>query len=694
MKLTFTLPAPRAGLSAPAALFDGLLMMCAVVPHLARLPLWCSGVALLAAAWVWASRRLRAGRRAITAVLALAAAALAWWGFGARVSGDGTLAFLAWALLLKHAESDTPRDRLFNVFGALMLAAWLPLYYESLAGIVLVVAASLLFFLGLYAGRQPAAGMRAVVAGGGARWLAALPFAAVLFAFFPRIPGPLWDIGLAMGLPIRQQVERAPQGLGVDERLTAEPVARASGRGNPTVLIAEFRDAVPSTAKLYWRGPVLWQFDGASWTPEHESASRGALMQDAYRSGDRLGAALARKEQLVRYAVRVMPNGRHWLYGLDLPASNPAESYITRDFQLLSIRRVRQETRFEGSAWLDHAGGEPPDAAQRALGLQLPEGSDARLIALGRAIAAGANGVDAIAGELARRFAGAGLHIAPANPVLPGPDALDRVFFDTRAAHPSQAAAAFAIVMRAAGVPTRLVAGFRGGRVMALTNYVIVKQNDAHVWVESWLPGSGWTRFEPVDLAARAAAGQAVPVARPIEPSPQPTPAQRPAADAPVIERAPAPEMSPEVPPAAALLDGLRAELDKWVLHFDAARQADLFARFGARTVDWRDVLAAAVAALGLLGALAWAIAALRERRARAPLAAGWRRVLGELESIGIGREPTECASAMCARVARLRPDLAERLAPLVAHYLRLRYGRADVEDLNRFVRAAKHFTV
>lgn len=673
-------------LSAPT-LFGMLLLANAVLPHLLRLPGWVALAAMAAGGWALAARRLlpsARARAAATGVFAAVALAGAWFAFGGKFTGEGTLAFLVWALLLKHAEAESGRDRLFNAFGALLLAAWLPLFHDSLAGMLLAASASLLFFLVLAA--RAGVGLGATLAGTGRLWLAALPFAALLFAFFPRIPGPLWDIGLALGLPIRVEVEHGPSGLGVDDTLGAESEGLPATRKDPTILVAEFEDFVPNAAELYWRGPVFWRFDGATWTPEHPGFSRGLLLKDAYKTGERLSETLSRKDKRVRYRVRAMPNGKNWLYGLDLPAENPAESFVSRDFQVYSVRAVKKETQFEAAAWLDYASAAPLADDVRALGLQLPENSDRRLIALGREAAAAAKGPHEAIRRILAKFAGSGIHVAPANPVLPGPDALDRVFFDTRAAHPTQMAGAFALAARAAGVPTRLVAGFRGGRVMALTQFLVVKQSHAHVWAESWLPGTGWTRYDPVDFGARpesVAPPQAVQSAAASQPE---RTAAAPAAEAAVPVRRADPE-------AGEALAQVRSALEKWVLRFDAARQSDLLAELGVARVTWWSVLAVALAAGLALAGLYAGISAWRARRRQDPVVAAWRRVENRLEAIGLRREPAECVSRFAGRAVRLRPDLAAGLDPLVRRYLRLRYGVGTPEEIRDFARNARGFS-
>lgn len=52
-------------------------------------------------------------------------------------------------------------------------------------------------------------------------------------------------------------------------------------------------------------------------------------------------------------------------------------------------------------------------------------------------------------------------------------------------------------VLRAAGIPARVVAGYQGGELNPAGNYVLVHQFDAHTWVEYWLPERGWISVDP-----------------------------------------------------------------------------------------------------------------------------------------------------------------------------------------------------
>ncbi|MBZ5580168.1 MAG: DUF3488 and transglutaminase-like domain-containing protein [Acidobacteriia bacterium] len=151
-------------------------------------------------------------------------------------------------------------------------------------------------------------------------------------------------------------------------------------------------------------------------------------------------------------------------------------------------------------------------------------------------------------------------------------------------------ASAMAVMLRSLGIPSRLVTGFQSGIYNPISELWVVRASDAHSWVEGWIPGYGWTTFDPT----------------PPDPN----------------------------PPGSALLTSLGLYLDAaqtywrdWVVSYDATRQGTLADRVeqGARSVgvrwfdslaglqtDWQTYLAAWFRRFGLLlGALLFAGAAL-----------------------------------------------------------------------------------
>src|SRR6185437_15769255 len=97
-----------------------------------------------------------------------------------------------------------------------------------------------------------------------------------------------------------------------------------------------------------------------------------------------------------------------------------------------------------------------------------------------------------------------------------GRDAMDDFLFDTREGFCEHYSSAFTVLMRAAGIPARVVTGYQGGYWNALGGYLLVRNSDAHAWSEVWLAGHGWVRVDPtaavrpqrISMGAAAAPGQ------------------------------------------------------------------------------------------------------------------------------------------------------------------------------------------
>jgi hypothetical protein len=83
-----------------------------------------------------------------------------------------------------------------------------------------------------------------------------------------------------------------------------------------------------------------------------------------------------------------------------------------------------------------------------------------------------------------------------------GADPLEEFLFQRRRGFCEHFAAAYGTLMRAAGVPARVVCGYQGGRLNWLGNHLKISQSDAHAWCEVWLKGRGWTRVDPTAMVA------------------------------------------------------------------------------------------------------------------------------------------------------------------------------------------------
>ncbi|MBZ8143193.1 transglutaminase, partial [Rubrivivax gelatinosus] len=483
-----------------AAPWVGLALALGMAPAALVLPVWVT--VLLAALLGFKTLAVRRGWSVgARVVLPLAAAVLGAWGLGFAAGwmrAPAVLAFFCLVLALKWLEADARghrRDRIVLLLAAGVLAALGALQQPALASLALLVGYAFALaaaLIALQGADRPARRAGALLA-------LALPPAALLFVLTPRVPGPLWDFGLALGLPIAVQAPRSGPGLGARDSL--EPgTAAGDGLDSGTALVARFDGWVPPAAALYWRGPVFTRYDGQRWLAPAGAGSRRERMAGGHRRSADWLARVQTRGQALGYTLRVAGHGGPWLYALDLPGRLPAESYITHDGQLLSMTPVNGETHYATVAWLDatvDVGGLAAD--EQAALLELPPGASPRLQALGHELAAREAQPAARAAAVLAFFSEGGFRVDAREAGVRGPDAYDRFAYERRAGGADQFAGAFVLLARAAGLPARLVTGYHGGRLMGSSDYVLVKQSHAHAWAELWLPGRGWSRFDPAD---------------------------------------------------------------------------------------------------------------------------------------------------------------------------------------------------
>ena len=669
----------------PALPWLFLAVLLALLPAWLQLPGWLLLPALLPLALKGFSswRGLALGRWPVPLLLALDVALLfaAWQRLGA---GHGVLAGFTLLLTLQCLQLGTRRDALVLLLGCCVLSALALVRMSDALSLLLavVLAPVLLLNLARLLPQVPLLPQAWLV-------LAALPLALLLFFAVPRVPGPLWDVGLALGLPIGVTLERGSGGLGSESQL-APAAPRQGGGGDGTALVAEFDGWVPPVSQLYWRGPVLYRFDGEQWHSADPAESRGKSLTQGFRSAAQWQAEWIKGGREVAYQLRLAPHGKRWLYALDTPLAPAAESYLTQDYQLMSMTPLRSEVRYRAVARLNAQLGKTLSPERRELALAYPAEHNPQLQALGRRLAAEQRQPREIALAALDVFAKGGFRYNDRAAALPGAHPYDEFVWRRREGGSELFAASYALLLRAAGVPARIVTGFRGGRLMALTDYVLVKESNAYAWVEAWLPGEGWMRFDPTDaVAPQRFTGRSKTTAAP---APATRPAQQAAGNsgaAPATAAANMPTPASSETPAAATRNDWLSRLDKWVIRYDLSRQRELLAGSGSGLPPAWLYGAGSLLCVALALAALGAGRRLRQRR-RDPLSHAWQRLCQQLQRAGIDVPASGCPLALARRLAQA--EATREAAELVRCYARLRYGSADADLQQRFLQAVHHF--
>lgn len=689
MTRTARLPGIRALAPAPfqAQHWAGACVALALLCHAPALPWGAWPVLLLAAL----CRRLPPPPWASAvriALLALTYAVAAWvWGWSDSTSLRLTLLCV---LVLKWSESHRATE--FATVGATAaLACAIGLLQWSEAwGVTLAVAIVLL----LVALQSSGTGTRRQSLRTVARpILAALPVAAVLFVFFPRIPGPLWDIGLSFGLPLPVSLEKSHQGLGVSPTLKPGQTQTGALEGMQPVLVAEFAHWVPPTSRLYWRGPVFYDFDGQQWRLDADVAQNKGrqLMAQGWRRGSDFAGTLAHTAQEIGYRIRLTPHNALWLYGLDVPVRLTSESFVSADRQVLSHTPVQQEMHYElrsALEWTDSV--QALDDALRARALALPAASNPRLQALGQQWRSELPPAQVIERSL-QALARGGFQVRERFAVPAGVHALDQFWFDTREGNSELFASAYVVLMRSAGVAARLVSGYRGGKLMALTDYVVVKRSHAHAWAEVWHPAKGWMRVDPSDIVKPDTATTVARTKPTTPPTPRPQDATGTASPPPTAQTANATSTAAAVAElrAPVHVPDMADILVRWLFKLDAELQKSLLPSDDAGTA-WIWLLVAALLGGAGVTMAAWGWQRWRDHQRTPPPLRAWQRACQHLAHQGWPVLPHECPQDYARRVRASQPAWGSALQQLADAFSQWRYGPHPEPHARRVLQAAR----
>ncbi len=608
--------------------------------HLTRLPGWVILTFVLLA--LWAERRARRARREPPSRWLLAAIGLALAGavaleYGTLFGRGPGVALLAVLAGMKLVEARSARDAYLLVGLSAFLAVTVFLYSQSLAAGLYLLAVALAIVAALLAlnsaPEELGAGARLRLAA--TLLVQAAPLMLVLFVLFPRISGPLW------GLPKDAGAGRS----GLSETMSPGNITRLS-LSDEVAFRVVFDGPVPPPAQRYWRGPVLWDTDGRTWTGERRKLRR--TLPEARVEG-----------VPVDYTVTLEPHGRRWLLALDLPGLIPPGALISDAHQLVSIKPVSERRRYRMRSWPRYRITRlAPEQRRRALAL--PPGAHPRARALGRRWRSELGSPAAVVERGLGWLRSEPFHYTLSPPLIEG-DVVDGFLFEARRGFCEYFAAGFAVLMRAAGIPARVVTGYQGGSLNPFGDYLVVRQRDAHAWVEVWLEGRGWVRVDPTAAVAPERIELGIDAALP--PS---------FAGQAIGLRA-----------GGSLLrawqrlrfgwDGLSNAWIQWVLDYDARSQRRLLGRFG---LDPRDYLRlAAVLGAALLAGLAGVALWVRRRpRPADPALRLYRRFCARLARAGVARRPWEGPRAYARRAAAALPGERDRIEAITERYVALRY--------------------
>ena len=641
-------------LSVNAQLYLLLSLTLAVAPHVVRIPVWITLFACLALILKLTSFGL--SKFNLQKPLIVLLGFLVVVGVGLHYSTifgrDAGVSLLIGMLYIKLLETRNYRDAMvmvnlsyFVVLTNLLFTQSIPTAVYMLLQVFIITVTLIVINSGP---SKIAANAKFSIAL--PLFLLALPLAFFLFILFPRIPGPIW------GLP--QDVYSARSGMSdtmspgmISELVLSDKVA----------FRATFTDQIPPQNALYWRALVLSGYDGRKWRVED---SGQVPIPDMYISG-----------LPIEYTVTLEPHHQRWLYALEMPVINtrseaPAGTrlLINRNGELRSTKAIAKVSQYRIGSYPNYVLNTNLGTIQRQRALHLPTGSDPQTIQLVSSWLDDNLKPEQIIDKALALFRNEFTYT-----LLPpklGQHIIDEFLFKTKKGFCEHFTAAFVVMMRAAGIPARVVVGYQGGEYNPMGNYLIVRQSDAHAWAEVWLPERGWVRIDPTSAVSPARIERGLDQAIP-------------AADNPRLSFWHNNRLFTELGTKfRRLWDSVNASWNDWVLGYNPELQRLLLKYLGFKNSTAYHLVAILTIILALT-LIVISLFALKVHRPAYidPVQRIYLKLCKKLANVGYQRKKSEGANTFLSRIQRHNKILGEQVSPIINSYIELRYRQASIDE-------------
>lgn len=470
-----------------------------MTPLFLQLPLWLPALWAVVMCWQlmqFRGRWQRPGRftRVVLIVLCLVGLRLS---FGRFLGMEPMVAMLICAVLLKQLEIERRRDALLLIYLSYFLLATQFLFSQTLLAGLLGLFCFWINSSALLSIHQPQGHQYPLrtLKLSGTMLLHSIPLMLLLFVMMPRI-GSLWAV------PSLQHSATT----GVSDSMAPGDFTRLLRSGGVAFRVS-FDGPLPPRNQLYWRGLVFSSFDGRRWESAHPSDYFGENQLVSWE-----GEAPAQWRSLLQpegvsidYSIIMEPSRQSWLYSLGMVKEFSAASSVrlgyARDFRLISSEPVFQRLQYQVASYLDYRlEAESLSHWRRRSELQLPAGFNPVSLRKAQQWRSEVASEEAYI-ERILAFFRASFRYSFEPPAL-GQNSVDEFLWQTQEGFCEHFASSFVVMMRAAGIPARVVAGYMGGEYNPAENYMVVHQYDAHAWAEVWLQGRGWVRVDPTAAVA------------------------------------------------------------------------------------------------------------------------------------------------------------------------------------------------
>lgn len=638
-----------------AASFSFLMAM---FPHFFHLPLWVSGFVLFALAWrgLQTTGRVGAMPRWLLIPLVIIGGISVFAQYWTIVGRDAGLALLTVMSSFKFLESKTHRDILILVFLCYFLLATHFLFGQSIfialyMFVTLVIITTTLVTINQ---RDDTIPLQTRITAASKLIALSIPIMLILFVLVPRIPGPLWGL---------TQEQRGGV-TGLSDSMSPGQISDLIN-SNDVAFRVTFEGNKPPQEQLYWRGPVMVNFNGRTWTQARHRQDKTFKLEQAGNPS--------------RYTVTLEPHGKNWLFGLDIPAQVLPDSYMSSEFQLTSNKAVNDLKRYTLSSRLTYRLGLDESMEYLLLASKYPEQRNPRTLALGQQWSEQFDSDTAIVNHALGMFRQQEFDYTLQPPRL-GKHSSDEFLFQTRRGFCEHYASSFALLMRAAGIPSRIVTGYQGGEINEIGGYLIVRQSDAHAWTEVWLEDRGWVRIDPTAAVSPDRIENGL--------------------DQALNDNLATFKIGKRSPLLSKLLynwDNLQHNWNETILNYDHKKQARFLERLGLGIKSWGDMVIALVFGLVLISGAYWAVSWYRERPSPLPVyEKKVNQLLKKLSRYGYKKNSSEHVYEFLDRIKQQHNYRDGQLEKIFEVYSKIKYARGFKKQtiLRRFYKMVSEWRI
>lgn len=483
----------------------------------------------------------------------------------------------------------------------------------------------------------------------------AIPLTIILYLLFPRLSGPLW------GVP-----DLPSASTGLSDSMSPGTISRIS-ESDKIAFRINFTSEVPTTEQLYWRGPVFWRFDGRSWTNPYRHSKAGKIEYQP------IGKA-------TDYRITLEPHQRLWLFALDLPAWSPARAYLGSELNLISFSEIKKIFQYNMRSYLQYRiQTNFLDYRQRYL--ELPKAIAPKSRKLVNSWLRNTESREEIVQQALRYFRDNEFYYSRKPPLLID-DVLDEFLFESRRGYCEHYASSFALLMRLAGIPSRIVTGYLGMEYNDVGDYYIVRQARAHAWAEVWLAGKGWLRIDPTAVIPASRIEDQTDLARL-----QPQAANK------LSKNKALRWLRYGWAQMQYAWDTLNIRWHQWIIDYNQQKQKSFFKDLGLPEIDWQGMtfIVMTLFSVALLF-IAWQL--FRDRKSSIDKVQKFYLLFCQkLARSTATRRENEGPADYANRVCELRHDLHEPVRLITNTYISLRYNNtASPELLNKFIHYVRRF--